>query len=79
MMKSAIQPAPADDVQFAVEKFRRAEAEQRRREQIGRGADQEITKAGDDRAERAEEILRRMIRRRGGIKSGNQVGKSFGT
>ncbi len=58
----------AANPQLAVKKLRAAEAEQRRREKIGSRADQEIANAGDDRAEWAEEILRRPIRRRSGIK-----------
>src|SRR2546423_2599803 len=57
----------ATHFQFAVEELRAAEAEQRRGEQIRRGADQEITDARGDRADWPEEILRRPVRRRGGI------------
>ena len=40
----------AANLQLAVKKFRAAKAEERRREQIGRGADEEIANAGADRA-----------------------------
>ena len=49
---------------LALNNFAAAESEQNGREQIRRGADEEIKNAGDDRAERADEILRRPVRRR---------------
>ena len=63
---------PADraaDAQIARETtFAAAKSEQDDREQIRSGADQEIANAGDDRAEWADEILRRPVRRRGRVK-----------
>src|SRR6476620_6104008 len=60
----------AANLQLAVKKFRAAEANQRGREKVGRRADEEIANAGADRTQWAEEILRRAVRRRSGVKEG---------
>ena len=60
----------AANLQLAVKKFRAAEANQRGREKIRRRADEEIANAGADRTQWAEEILRRPVRRRSGVKEG---------
>ena len=64
---------------LAVKKFRAAETEQDGGEQIGSGADHEIAKAGDDRAERPDEILRRDgCGDEVEFRNGTQDGRSFG-
>ena len=55
---------PSRDAQTRMKQFHRAEAEQDRRNQIGSGSDEEITNTGENGAEPADEILRRMIGRR---------------
>ena len=67
-MKRTIQPSRRLTLEVGVKKFRSAKAEQDAGEQIGSGADQEITNAGSNRAEWAEKILRRMVRRRSEVK-----------
>ena len=60
-MKSTIQTSRGRHAQFGMKQFRAAESEQDHRQQIGGGADHQVGKAGDDRSERADEILRRPV------------------
>src|SRR6266403_1359856 len=50
--------------QARVKKFRSAKSEQNRRQKVCGGTDQLIANSRDNRTHRADEILRRLIRRR---------------